>query len=301
MASRISSSASARRSRWTRSKSAWPRSSALRASTAAASERCCEYARAGPRAARRARRRRGRARADHRALAGGARGARARTCCRAAPRAPGSRAAASRPRCASSSRRWRWARRASRCVLEPREPGPTGGDTVEFMIAPNPGVPAGPLREIASGGELSRVMLAIMSVAACLGGRCDARVRRGRRRHRRPHRTRRRRAAARAQRAPAGAVHHAPAADRLARRTALLDRQGHRAPSRRVPLSSSSARPTSSPSSFACSAPTPTTTPRAATRATSSAPPEASVRLAPLRRVRVTLAAMAATRLARAG
>jgi DNA repair protein RecN (Recombination protein N) len=50
-------------------------------------------------------------------------------------------------------------------ILEPREPGPTGGDTVEFMIAPNPGVPAGPLREIASGGELSRVMLAIMSVA----------------------------------------------------------------------------------------------------------------------------------------
>jgi DNA repair protein RecN (Recombination protein N) len=50
-------------------------------------------------------------------------------------------------------------------VLEEREPGPSGGDSVEFMIAPNPGVPAGPLREIASGGELSRVMLAIMSVA----------------------------------------------------------------------------------------------------------------------------------------
>jgi DNA repair protein RecN (Recombination protein N) len=50
-------------------------------------------------------------------------------------------------------------------VLERREPGPVGGDAVEFMIAPNPGVPAGPLREIASGGELSRVMLAIMSVA----------------------------------------------------------------------------------------------------------------------------------------
>jgi DNA repair protein RecN (Recombination protein N) len=50
-------------------------------------------------------------------------------------------------------------------ILAPREPGPTGGDAVEFMIAPNPGVPAGPLREIASGGELSRVMLAIMSVA----------------------------------------------------------------------------------------------------------------------------------------
>ncbi len=47
-----------------------------------------------------------------------------------------------------------------------REPGPSGADAVEFMIAPNPGVPAGPLREIASGGELSRVMLAIMSVAS---------------------------------------------------------------------------------------------------------------------------------------
>jgi DNA repair protein RecN (Recombination protein N) len=42
------------------------------------------------------------------------------------------------------------------------EPGPTGADAVEFLIAPNPGVPAGPVREIASGGELSRVMLAIL-------------------------------------------------------------------------------------------------------------------------------------------
>jgi DNA repair protein RecN (Recombination protein N) len=50
-------------------------------------------------------------------------------------------------------------------LLSEREAGPAGGDTVEFLIAPNPGVPAGPLREIASGGELSRVMLAIMSVA----------------------------------------------------------------------------------------------------------------------------------------
>jgi DNA repair protein RecN (Recombination protein N) len=49
--------------------------------------------------------------------------------------------------------------------LSPREPGPSGGDAVEFEIAPNPGVPAGPVREIASGGELSRVMLALMTVA----------------------------------------------------------------------------------------------------------------------------------------
>jgi DNA repair protein RecN (Recombination protein N) len=47
-----------------------------------------------------------------------------------------------------------------------QEPGPSGGDAVEFLIAPNPGVPAGPLREIASGGELSRVMLAIMGLAS---------------------------------------------------------------------------------------------------------------------------------------
>jgi DNA repair protein RecN (Recombination protein N) len=50
--------------------------------------------------------------------------------------------------------------------LVEQEPGPCGGDAVEFLIAPNPGVPAGPLREIASGGELSRVMLAIMGVAS---------------------------------------------------------------------------------------------------------------------------------------
>jgi DNA repair protein RecN (Recombination protein N) len=51
-------------------------------------------------------------------------------------------------------------------VLEQREVGPAGADGVEFLIAPNPGVPAAPLREAASGGELSRVMLALMGVAS---------------------------------------------------------------------------------------------------------------------------------------
>jgi DNA repair protein RecN (Recombination protein N) len=51
-------------------------------------------------------------------------------------------------------------------LLEERSPGPAGGDAAEFAIAPNPGVPAGPVREIASGGELSRVMLAIMGAAS---------------------------------------------------------------------------------------------------------------------------------------
>ncbi len=41
--------------------------------------------------------------------------------------------------------------------------GPRGADSVEIMIATNPGVSPGPLREIASGGELSRVMLALLS------------------------------------------------------------------------------------------------------------------------------------------
>ena len=43
--------------------------------------------------------------------------------------------------------------------------GPNGAEGVEFLIAPNPGVPATPIRQTASGGELSRIMLALMSVA----------------------------------------------------------------------------------------------------------------------------------------
>ena len=54
-------------------------------------------------------------------------------------------------------------------VLAERDAGPSGADAVEFLIAPNPGVPPGALREIASGGELSRVMLAIMGAASASG------------------------------------------------------------------------------------------------------------------------------------
>jgi DNA repair protein RecN (Recombination protein N) len=50
-------------------------------------------------------------------------------------------------------------------ALSEREPGPAGADAVELLIAPNPGVPAAPLRDIASGGELSRVMLAVLGTA----------------------------------------------------------------------------------------------------------------------------------------
>jgi DNA repair protein RecN (Recombination protein N) len=47
------------------------------------------------------------------------------------------------------------------------EPGPEGMDAVTFTVATNPGAPAGPLNRIASGGELSRFLLALK---VCLTG-----------------------------------------------------------------------------------------------------------------------------------
>jgi DNA repair protein RecN (Recombination protein N) len=51
-------------------------------------------------------------------------------------------------------------------VTKLSETGPSGQDRVEFVIAPNPGQPLLPLSKIASGGELSRVMLAIKTIFA---------------------------------------------------------------------------------------------------------------------------------------
>ena len=48
--------------------------------------------------------------------------------------------------------------------LGEREPGNTGADEVRFLIRPNPGLPFGPVAETASGGELSRIALAIAAV-----------------------------------------------------------------------------------------------------------------------------------------
>lgn len=45
--------------------------------------------------------------------------------------------------------------------ITPSEAGPTGTDSVAFSVATNPGAPAGPLEKIASGGELSRFLLAL--------------------------------------------------------------------------------------------------------------------------------------------
>jgi DNA repair protein RecN (Recombination protein N) len=48
-----------------------------------------------------------------------------------------------------------------RISLEPADPGPDGADRVTFMLAANPGQPPLPLAKAASGGERSRVALAI--------------------------------------------------------------------------------------------------------------------------------------------
>ena len=49
---------------------------------------------------------------------------------------------------------------------ELEEPTSNGMDVVEFLISMNPGEPVKPLGDIASGGELSRIMLAIKAVLA---------------------------------------------------------------------------------------------------------------------------------------
>ncbi|MEM9319228.1 MAG: DNA repair protein RecN [Pseudomonadota bacterium] len=50
------------------------------------------------------------------------------------------------------------------------EPGPTGRDRIIFEVATNPGAPAGPLNKIASGGELSRFLLALKVCLTGAGG-----------------------------------------------------------------------------------------------------------------------------------
>ena len=61
----------------------------------------------------------------------------------------------------------------SKCVFEialipfaDTRPDPRGSEDVEFLIATNPGTAPGPLNKVASGGELSRISLALQVVAA---------------------------------------------------------------------------------------------------------------------------------------
>lgn len=53
---------------------------------------------------------------------------------------------------------------------EPSSMSPDGADAVEFFVSLNPGMPANALRDTASGGELSRVMLAVKCAVSETGG-----------------------------------------------------------------------------------------------------------------------------------
>ncbi|MBA3511063.1 DNA repair protein RecN [Sphingomonas sp.] len=56
-----------------------------------------------------------------------------------------------------------------RTAIAPTEAGPSGTDRVEFEVSTNPGAPFGPLTRIASGGELSRFILALKVALAEAG------------------------------------------------------------------------------------------------------------------------------------
>jgi DNA repair protein RecN (Recombination protein N) len=55
-------------------------------------------------------------------------------------------------------------------TLAEAELGPRGADRAEILLAANPGLPAGPLSQVASGGELSRIALALRVAARASGG-----------------------------------------------------------------------------------------------------------------------------------
>jgi DNA repair protein RecN (Recombination protein N) len=59
--------------------------------------------------------------------------------------------------------------RLEMAVTTQEEPGAHGADDVELRLAAHPGAPLLPLAKAASGGELSRVMLAIEVVFAAAG------------------------------------------------------------------------------------------------------------------------------------
>jgi DNA repair protein RecN (Recombination protein N) len=56
-----------------------------------------------------------------------------------------------------------------RTAFSGAEPGPAGIDRIEFEVSTNPGAPFGPLTRIASGGELSRFILALKVALAEAG------------------------------------------------------------------------------------------------------------------------------------
>ena len=89
-------------------------------------------------------------------------------CTRRAPR-PRARSAdgGARSGCGAS----RWPAPTLEVVVEAAEPGEDGADRVVFLLAANAGEAAQPLAKVASGGELSRAMLALRVALAERGGR----------------------------------------------------------------------------------------------------------------------------------
>ena len=126
-----------------------------------------------------------------------------------------------------------------RVELREREPGATGADDAVFLIRPNTGLPFGPVAETASGGELSRVALAIAAVGggetmifdeidAGIGGTTAHAVAE---------------TLQAARRARPGRDDHAPAADRDRRRPSLPGREGARRPDRTRAIEAARRRP----------------------------------------------------------
>ena len=127
----------------------------------------------------------------------------------------------------------RWKRRASRSRSRSRSSTnqkhrtlhSRGVDHLEFYLSTNVGEQLKPLNRIASGGRLSRYVLAMKKVLRQGGIRRDGRLRRSGQRHRWSHGGDRRTKTPGHCEKPPGHLHHSPAPDRLLRSYALPGRE----------------------------------------------------------------------------
>ena len=55
-------------------------------------------------------------------------------------------------------------------AVDPADPGESGADAVQFLFSANPGQPLAPLADVASGGEMSRFLLALKTCLADVDG-----------------------------------------------------------------------------------------------------------------------------------
>ena len=104
------------------------------------------------------------------------------------PGAPQMAAAACRRTSAAECRNWRWPAAASWRCCRSTAVQPTAWNRWNSASPGWPAAKRGPLAKVASGGELSRISLAIQVVASRSASDADAGLRRGRCRHRRRRR-----------------------------------------------------------------------------------------------------------------